>query len=67
MDFYKIILVVEADYPDAEELGHRIAQRYDGIWDVWFKAIEDMSDEEVLQFFERTREEMLGHDEVRKE
>jgi len=62
-EFYKITLVVESDnMSEAENLGSKIAQRYDSTCDVWYKDVEDMTDWEILKFFGKTKKEMNAED-----
>lgn len=64
MMFYKIIFVLEAeDYIEATRLTDRLIDDVGKYYDIWLKDIEDMDDDEILEFFERTREEMTEEDE----
>lgn len=61
MPFYKVILVVEGNDPfEVDNLVEAIVDFRSSCADLWHKSTENMTDEEILEFFEKTREEMEG-------
>ena len=63
MNFYKIILVMEAEnMAEAEAEAGAFISSQSNIYDIWYKDIEDMSDEEILDFFGRTKADMILED-----
>ncbi len=57
--FYKAVVVIEAQNPlEASLYMESVVQAESGTNDLWLKDIEEMTDEEILEFFDKTREEM---------
>lgn len=63
MEFYKVILVLEASNRFcAEKLARRLIDENSKYYDIWFKNIAEMTDKEMLEFFERTKDQMINED-----
>ena len=64
MNFYKVVLVMEADdYLKAETLAKQLVDEDCKSYDIWLKTVAEMTNEEIFEFFERTKEEMEGENE----
>jgi len=65
MEFYKVILVLEASNRfSAEQMAKRLIDENSKYYDIWFKDITEMTDKEMLEFFERTKEQMINDDNI---
>ncbi len=63
MKWFILTLVLEADnYPQAESFTEHLVQVNSGCNEIWRKNIREMTDDEILEFFEKTREQLEGGD-----
>lgn len=51
------------DYLKAETLAKRLVDENCKSYEIWLKTVVEMTNEEILKFFERTKEEMEGENE----
>ena len=59
MKYYKITLVLEAyTHLEAEVVAKEIVENKDSVFDIHTKNIEEMTNGEVLDFFDKTKDEL---------
>lgn len=57
------MLVIEGNDPfEVDEIVDAIIEFRSSCVDLWRKSVEEMTDEEILEFFDKTREQMEGGD-----
>ena len=46
----------------AEKMAKRLIDENSKYYDIWYKDIIEMTDKEILEFFERTKDQMIKED-----